>query len=296
VSGSRLQVLGGAAAGSPPGAAAAESSPLVVVGDWLQALWAQAVQIWTAGGPAMAAIAAVAAVMFGTGVHLHLQLRCAGLRPAAERTWRGWLERPEEASGALRDLLLGAAAASDVREVAARFEQARAAHLAALQRELRVMKTCVGAAPLVGLLGTVTGMLATFGALAAGSGGEQTMDMVSQGIAEALITTETGLVVALPGLLFHYHLTRQRDRCEEFLAHLETACSQRMHRRAHEDRRQRVRRAAAARIARRLHAAVRQPPPAPPVAPEPRTTAAHRRPAAARDSAAARSPVCDTDI
>ena len=80
--------------------------------------------------------------------------------------------------------------------------------------------------PLLGLLGTVTGMLTTFGALATGSGGEKTMSLVASGISEALITTETGLVVALPGLFFQYVLARKHERYKAFLAHLETTCTQ----------------------------------------------------------------------
>jgi len=88
------------------------------------------------------------------------------------------------------------------------------------------MRVCVAAAPLLGLLGTVTGMLATFAALSSGSGGDQTMAAVASGISEALITTETGLLIALPGLFVQYHLTRQRDRYEAFLAKVESACAQ----------------------------------------------------------------------
>ncbi len=52
------------------------------------------------------------------------------------------------------------------------------------------------------------------------------MDMIASGISEALITTETGLVIALPGLFFQYHLSRERDRYDAFLSHLETVCTQ----------------------------------------------------------------------
>jgi biopolymer transport protein ExbB len=69
-------------------------------------------------------------------------------------------------------------------------------------------------------------MLATFQALASGSGGQKTMDMVAGGISEALITTETGLIIALPGLILQHHLTRERDRYQAFLAHVESACAQ----------------------------------------------------------------------
>ena len=91
-------------------------------------------------------------------------------------------------------------------------------------RQLRLMKICVGLAPLLGLFGTVTGMLATFAALASGSGGEQTMGAIAKGISEALITTETGLVVALPGLFLQYHLSRKKRGFEVFLDHAETIC------------------------------------------------------------------------
>ena len=91
------------------------------------------------------------------------------------------------------------------------------------------MKICIGVSPLLGLLGTVTGMLTTFSALATGSGGEKTMGLVAQGISEALITTETGLVLALPGLFFQYHLSRQHERYKSFLAHLETIYTQKLY-------------------------------------------------------------------
>ena len=57
------------------------------------------------------------------------------------------------------------------------------------------------------------------------------MALVAKGISEALITTETGLVIALPGLLFQYHLARQHERYKAFLAHLETVCTQKLYKR-----------------------------------------------------------------
>jgi hypothetical protein len=119
------------------------------------------------------------------------------------------------------------------------------------------MKICVSAAPLVGLLGTVTGMLSTFEALATGSGGEKTMGMIAAGISEALVTTETGLVIALPGLFFQYQLSRRFQTYRAFLAHLESVCNQVLYRDLRNQRQQRVRRAAQAELAGRLRAALR---------------------------------------
>ena len=100
------------------------------------------------------------------------------------------------------------------------------------------MKVCVSAAPLVGLLGTVMGMLETFSALSSGGGGDQTMVKIAAGISEALITTETGLVIALPGLFFQYLLVRGFEGYKAFLVRFETVFTQSFYRR-HSSRRAR---------------------------------------------------------
>ena len=64
-------------------------------------------------------------------------------------------------------------------------------------------------APLLGLLGTVTGMIATFDVLSVfGTGNAKAM---AGGISEALITTQTGLLVAIPGLYMKGFLDRRAD-------------------------------------------------------------------------------------
>ena len=68
---------------------------------------------------------------------------------------------------------------------------------AQLDRRIRFAFVLIGAAPLVGLLGTVSGMLATFRGLSSASV-RAPMDVISGGISEALITTQTGLVIAVP--------------------------------------------------------------------------------------------------
>lgn len=195
-----------------------------------QQLWSQASEIWTAGGWAMIAIAADALVLFGLGLHVYLALRAKGFRSVPERTWRDWIGRPDQRKGPIGRLLDFVTGSSSLEDTAASFQGLRTTETAPFERDLRVMKICVGTAPLLGLFGTVTGMLATFSALASGSGGEKTMGMVAKGISEALITTETGLVIALPGLFFQYQLTRTFERYKAFLAHLETVCTQSLYR------------------------------------------------------------------
>jgi biopolymer transport protein ExbB len=194
-------------------------------------LWEEASTIWLSGGWAMIAIAVIGLVMFGLGMNLWVRLRAANYKTVPERTWRRWLSHPEERRGRLGSLLDDATGAHSLEEAVRVFEQVRSSEVSPFERDLKVLRICVTAAPLVGLLGTVTGMLTTFAALSTGSGGDQTMGQVAGGISEALITTETGLVIALPGLFFQYQLMRHFERIKAFLAHVESVCTQALYRR-----------------------------------------------------------------
>lgn len=191
----------------------------------------QAMEIWISGGWAMLGIAAVALLMFGLGFDMQLRLRAKKFLAVPEKRWRLWLDQPELRKGPIGKLIGEVTAGKTLKQTLNIFREVRKRELAPFSRDLRVMKICVNAAPLLGLLGTVVGMLTTFGALSTGSGGDQTMEKIAAGISEALVTTETGLIVALPGLFFQYQLTRKHERYKAFLAHLETVCTQYQHRR-----------------------------------------------------------------
>jgi biopolymer transport protein ExbB len=69
----------------------------------------------------------------------------------------------------------------------------------------KLFETVVALAPLLGLLGTVTGLITTFGSLQIGGGGGASSESASKaasGIGEALIATATGMIVAIIALLF----------------------------------------------------------------------------------------------
>lgn len=192
----------------------------------LAVLWNQAVTIWLSGGWGMIALAMNAFVMLALGMHVLFKLREKGFQSVREKTWRRWIDHPGERRGPIGKLLDYVTGVDSLNQTSVLFEELRTTEIVPFERDLRVMMICVSAAPLLGLLGTVTGMLSTFGALASGSGGEKTMGLVAEGISEALITTETGLIIALPGLFFQYLLSRKLERYRIFLAHLETICTQ----------------------------------------------------------------------
>jgi biopolymer transport protein ExbB len=79
-----------------------------------------------------------------------------------------------------------------------------------LERFLDALGTIASISPLLGLLGTVTGIIKAFNAITAGGMGDPRA--LSGGIAEALITTAAGLCVAIPALVAHRYLRRRVDR------------------------------------------------------------------------------------
>jgi len=81
---------------------------------------------------------------------------------------------------------------------------------------LPTLDTCITAAPLLGLLGTVTGMMATFGALGASGDVATGASAIMGGIGEALIATACGLAIAILGLLpFNYLNARLEEARHE---------------------------------------------------------------------------------
>lgn len=92
-------------------------------------------------------------------------------------------------------------------EVELSLQDASAHELATLERGLPVLATIAMIAPLLGFLGTVTGMINSFDALAAV--GLNNPAAVASGISQALITTAAGLMIAIPiQMAYNYFLTR----------------------------------------------------------------------------------------
>jgi biopolymer transport protein ExbB len=89
-------------------------------------------------------------------------------------------------------------------------ENAGAVEVSFLERGLVTLATIANVAPLLGFLGTVSGMIHAFDAIAAAD--QVSAKLVASGIAEALITTLAGLVVAIPMSLGHNYFVSQVDR------------------------------------------------------------------------------------
>lgn len=85
-----------------------------------------------------------------------------------------------------------------------------------LDDNLTIIGVLAKVSPLLGLLGTVTGMITTFDIISVfGAGNARAM---AGGISEALITTQTGLIIAIPGLYAHNFLTRRAENLKRRVA------------------------------------------------------------------------------
>lgn len=178
--------------------------------------------IWMSGGWVMIPLFGLAALLYAQAFQLVLYVRRTNLRSDSEPYWFEWVREPSKAEGRVRDIIEytqeGATSSDQVRN---RFDEIRLALVSLIERRTVFVSTLVAAAPLMGLLGTVLGMLQTFFGIST-SGGTETAGVVAAGISEALVTTQTGLTIALPGLFIVMIIQRQRQNLEAKIARLES--------------------------------------------------------------------------
>jgi len=149
--------------------------------------------------------------------YLIIVLGIAGLLVALIQSIRLWLEqrrvvkqlaKPQDLQkqNALGRILSGMNSASQQQATApealeANLDELLVRESAALEKGLALVKLLAAMAPLLGLLGTVTGMIATFQAITLFGTGDPAM--MASGISQALVTTVLGLLTAVPLLLAH---------------------------------------------------------------------------------------------
>jgi len=129
------------------------------------------------GGPVMFALLGLSVLLYSRCCKLVLTLRRARARLEASGPWN--------------------------RTHLPRLRQLRAETVESFRRQRAALAAMVAAAPLLGLLGTVSGLVATFETLAARADGKSMQDL-ARGISQVLVATESGLAVAIPALVIIY--------------------------------------------------------------------------------------------
>ena len=179
-------------------------------------------EIWLSGGWVMIPLFLLSFLLYTQAFRLALSIMRTKLPSNEEYDWREWVLTPEKAKGKIKKIICYTQEnARSIKYVRKRFDEIRITQLAIIEQQLKFVKCLVAAAPLLGLLGTVLGMLQTFFGIAT-SGGVETAAVVASGISEALVTTETVLTIALPALFMVMFIQRQTHQEEAKLARLES--------------------------------------------------------------------------
>ena len=116
---------------------------------------------------------------------------------------------PKMAEVAIKRVYAGKAAVQEA------LEEEGALQLARLKRGIKSLQGVFMVAPLLGLLGTVYGMIASFQSMGTEEGDK--VKFLSEGIYEALVTTATGLTIAIPFLFLYLWLNKKTDEIGENL-------------------------------------------------------------------------------
>ena len=180
------------------------------------------VGVFLDGGWLMIPLGLLALLIYGLGFRLFFYFSEHAFYRTPRAAWSGWIQAPESSPIVIRSILqYTQEEMGSVRAVQARFEEVRSKYLTFPDTTRRALMGLIAAAPLMGLLGTVMGMLTTFTGLGRPASGD-TVDVIATGVSEALITTQTGLVVALPGYILLWAIHRRRNEMNECLNVLES--------------------------------------------------------------------------
>jgi biopolymer transport protein ExbB len=180
----------------------------------------QILETWSNGGWVMGALASVALIAYTMAARLLLTLYHRGLTRVSDADIQRWVSNPDESPQQVRELIRYTQdGVKNLIEIEGRFREVEACKIPEIDRQIAVVNVLVVSAPLFGLLGTVLGMLLTFKAI--GIGGSSTSEIIAKGISEALVATQTGMMVAIPGLLMAHVARRWRNELVAFLPRVE---------------------------------------------------------------------------
>ncbi|MBN2375470.1 MAG: MotA/TolQ/ExbB proton channel family protein, partial [Sedimentisphaerales bacterium] len=183
---------------------------------------AKLLEMMVSGGPVMIPLLAIVllagVLIFERLIFLSRQSHgcCGAAEAMIEACSKGEFERADElgrksstvVTRILRACLSRRGAGTSAMEDA--IQEAILHEVPRLERFLSGIAILAGVAPLLGLLGTVTGMINTFNAITVFGSGQPRL--MAGGISEALVTTAAGLVIAIPILLVHGWLSGRAER------------------------------------------------------------------------------------
>jgi len=200
----------------------------------------KAIDIIMSGGWIMIPLFILGFISFFVAARLWLYFLRGGYSKTSIAQCQKWINEVSAGKGQVGEIIRYSqeGIASDdtidhaLNDVQRRFAEINTAEIPRLQQNITMLTIFVNTAPLMGLLGTVLGMLTTFYGISLG-GAEKTTSIVASGIHEALVTTQMGLCLAIPGYFIIYFLKQKVIDFESFLVRLESITLQTLHDRYH---------------------------------------------------------------
>ena len=175
--------------------------------------------VWTGGGWVMLPLFVLAVFIYHTALGLFLHLRSYSI--IRSKVYRfsdaELLAEIKQQFSALKQYLLPEDYSKQ--QIRRHFAEMRSEYLPIINRRIRFLAIITTAGPLLGLLGTVSGMLTTFSGMVHRQ--SSPFETIVQGISEALITTQTGLLVSIPAMIALSLIIQNRNRLERSIARLE---------------------------------------------------------------------------
>lgn len=182
--------------------------------------------VWRKGGPVMWALLVTSIAGTALTIERLLALRASKVLPASflKNVRARWLSGDvkgafdlctESDISVARVLKAGLSKhGRGIAEVERAIESTGGHEVQSLTKHLRTLGALAAISPLMGILGTVTGMIRAFNTIAVS--GSRRPDLIASGISEALITTAAGLVIGIPlFVIYHYLMGRADQRAWE---------------------------------------------------------------------------------
>jgi len=200
----------------------------------------QAAEIILSGGWVMIPLFILGFISFYVAARLWLYFLKGRFAKTSIAQCQDWISNPSKGKGQVGEIIRYSQEGVEsvdtmetaLEDVQRRFAEVHTAEIPRLNQNITMLTIFVNTAPLMGLLGTVLGMLTTFYGISLG-GAEKTTSIVASGIHEALVTTQMGLCLAIPGYFVVYFLKQKVIDFEGFLVRLESITLQALHDRYH---------------------------------------------------------------
>lgn len=129
--------------------------------------------------------------------------------------WRAFLRAGKKIPGVLEHIAAKIKLAATFEEKERLIQHEISSYMAPLENRISILGTIASTAPFIGLLGTVIGIIKAFRAVSISMGGGPAV--VANGIAEALVTTAVGLLVAIPAVIAYNYFNRRYQAMEQQL-------------------------------------------------------------------------------